>query len=199
MGRRHKTIVRPTGLHYDAMRVAVFAVASVAYVVISRRCLADPRSHGFYRFFGFEFVTALILLNFPHWLHEPLSARQIVSYLFGAASIVLIVEGVRLLRIVGKPRGEPAPGTNFAFENTTELVRTGAYRWIRHPMYGSLLALACCAVLKDVSIASVALTLAVIGFFVQTARVEEAENLARFGAPYAEYMKQTRRFVPFVF
>ncbi len=181
------------------MRIAGFAVASVFYVAISWRCLADPRSHGFYRFFGFELVTALVLLNLPHWLHEPLSARQIVSYLFGAASIVLIVEGIRLLRIVGKPRRETAPGTNFAFENTTELVRTGAYRWIRHPMYGSLVALAGCAVLKDVSIASVALALAVVAAFVQTARVEEAENLARFGAPYVEYMKRTRRFVPYVF
>ena len=31
-----------------------------------------------------------------------------------------------------------------------------------------------------------------------TAKVEEAENVNRFGQEYKDYMKRTRRFVPFV-
>jgi protein-S-isoprenylcysteine O-methyltransferase Ste14 len=34
---------------------------------------------------------------------------------------------------------------------------------------------------------------------VATARVEEGENLVRFGREYGEYMKRSRRFVPFLF
>jgi len=37
------------------------------------------------------------------------------------------------------------------------------------------------------------------GFLTATAVIEEKENLVRFGAPYAAYMKHTRRFVPFLF
>jgi protein-S-isoprenylcysteine O-methyltransferase Ste14 len=37
------------------------------------------------------------------------------------------------------------------------------------------------------------------GFLIATAVAEERENLASFGAPYAAYMKRTRRFVPFLF
>jgi protein-S-isoprenylcysteine O-methyltransferase Ste14 len=31
-----------------------------------------------------------------------------------------------------------------------------------------------------------------------TAKVEEREDVARFGDEYREYMRRTRRFVPFV-
>ena len=37
------------------------------------------------------------------------------------------------------------------------------------------------------------------GFLTATAVIAEKENLVRFGAPYAAYMKHTRRFVPFLF
>jgi len=35
-------------------------------------------------------------------------------------------------------------------------------------------------------------------FLVATARAEESENLQKFGTEYAEYMKKTRMFVPFL-
>jgi len=36
-------------------------------------------------------------------------------------------------------------------------------------------------------------------FLIATARVEEAENLRKFGADYAVYMKSTKMFIPFLF
>lgn len=36
-------------------------------------------------------------------------------------------------------------------------------------------------------------------FLVATAKVEETENLNRFGVDYADYMKKTRLFIPFLF
>ena len=76
----------------------------------------------------------------------------------------------------------------------------GAYHWIRHPLYASLLTLSWSAYLKEpFEIASIVLTLGASGFLITTAIAEERENLLRFGAAYAEYMKRTRRFVPFVF
>jgi protein-S-isoprenylcysteine O-methyltransferase Ste14 len=32
-----------------------------------------------------------------------------------------------------------------------------------------------------------------------TARIEGQQNLQKFGANYREHMKQTRRFIPFIF
>jgi protein-S-isoprenylcysteine O-methyltransferase Ste14 len=182
------------------VRIVIFVVASAAILQMSRRSLKDWRTHGFYRFFAFELLAALILLNLPHWLRDPLSARQLVSWILGVASITLAVEGFRLLRVVGKPAPADARSTNLAFENTTTLVTVGAYRWIRHPLYASLLALLWCAYLKNpFPIAAIVLVLGASGFFIATSIAEERENLVSFGAAYAAYMKRTRRFIPFLF
>ena len=182
------------------VRIALLGAASAAIVVLSWRSIRDSQSHGFYRFFAFELLSTLILLNAPVWFHDPFSGRLLASWFLGAVSIGLAVEGFRLLRVIGRPKPAAAESTNLAFENTTTLVTVGAYRWIRHPMYASLLALTGCAYLKSpLAPGSVALTLCAIGFFLATALVEERENLKRFGGEYADYMKSSRRFIPFIF
>ena len=182
------------------VRVSVFLVVSVALLVFSRRSLRDWHAHGFHRFFAFELVSALILFNSPVWFYAPLSVCQLVSWFFGAVSIGLAIEGFRLLRVVGRPVPTAAQDTNLRFENTTKLVTVGAYRFIRHPLYASLLGLTICAYLKNpFAMSSIVLALSASGFFIITAVVEERENLKRFGAAYATYMRGTRRFVPFLF
>jgi protein-S-isoprenylcysteine O-methyltransferase Ste14 len=182
------------------VRVAIFVAASAAFILLSWRSLKDLRSHGFYRFFAFELLSALILLNVPMWFRDPLSARQLVSWFLGAVSIGLAIEGFRLLRVIGRPAPTDARSANLPFENTTTLVTVGAYRLIRHPMYASLLALVWCAYLKNpFAIAGTVLAPIASGFLVATSVAEERENLASFGAAYAAYMKRTRRFVPFLF
>jgi protein-S-isoprenylcysteine O-methyltransferase Ste14 len=182
------------------VRLAIFLAVSAGIIWLSWRSLKDFRAHGFFRFFAFEFLLALILLNSLVWFRNPFSARQVASWFLAATSIMLAIEGFRLLRVVGRPSTAAVQSTNLGFENTTALVTVGAYRFIRHPLYASLLALVWCAYLKNPwTISSILLALSATGFFVATAFVEERENLAHFGVAYATYMQQTRRFVPFVF
>ena len=179
-------------------RVGIFVAASAAFALLSRRSLRYSRYHGFYRFFAFELVFALILLNAPGWFREMRSIRQVVSSSLLTASLGLAIEGFRALYRVGRPVSSPAPGANLGFENTTVLVTVGIYRFIRHPMYASVLALGWGAFLKHPSAISLGLALGASGFLVATSVVEERENLARFGAAYAAYMKTSRRFIPFL-
>lgn len=178
--------------------ILIFLAASVGIVALSWRSLRAPRSHGFYRFFAFEILVALILLNSRYWFRDPLSLRQIASWVLLTASLGFAIEGFRLLREIGKPARGAASGTNLAFENTTALVTIGLYRFIRHPLYSSLLFMAWGACLKDVSPWAAGLALSASAFLTATALAEERENLAEFGPAYAAYMKGTRRFVPFV-
>jgi len=181
------------------VQAVALAAASAGVVLLSWRSLGSPRSHGFYRFFAFEFLAILIAINAPEWFRDPLSARQLASWVLGAASLGLAIEGFRLLWIVGRPARAPDRTTNLAFENTTALVAVGAEPFIRHPLYASLLALAWCAGLKSLSLVSAGLTIGASGFLVAAAVVEERENLQFFGEPYAAYMKTTRRFIPYLF
>jgi len=119
---------------------------------------------------------------FRDWL----SARQLVSWFLGAASIGLAIEGFRLFRLIGRPTPTATRSTNLPFENTTTLVTVGAYRFIRHPLYASLLALVWCAYLKNpLPITGIVLALGASGFLIATSIAEEQENLMSFGAAYA--------------
>jgi len=172
-------------------KLIIFAIVSAGIVILSQKSLRKPRSHGFFRFFAFESILVLILLNLEHWFSDPFSARQIVSWLLLLSSLILAVYGFYLLRMIGKPKG--------GIENTTTLVMLGAYKFIRHPLYSSLLLLGWGVFFKDPSLLSGILVMATSAFLIATARVEEAENLRKFGADYAMYMKTTKMFIPFLF
>jgi protein-S-isoprenylcysteine O-methyltransferase Ste14 len=171
-------------------RLLVFVIVTVGLTAYSFPYLRDRRSHGFFRYFAWEAVLGLVLLNIEYWLENPFSPRQVFSWIFLVVSLYMVIEGVRLMRAVGRPEGR--------LENTTELVSIGLFRYIRHPLYSSLLFLAWGAFLKNVSLVSGVVVLAATLLLFATAKVEEDEDLSKFGARYAEYMKKTTRFVPFL-
>ena len=178
--------------------IVVFAIGSIPIVWLSRWSLLSPTSHGFSRFFAFEAILALVILNAPHWFDNVFGVQQILSWLFLCASIVLVVWGVILLRRLGRPRPTADGSPVFEWENTESLVTTGIYHYVRHPMYSSLLFFTWGALLKSVSIITFVLAVIASLAITATARAEEAENVAQFGQDYQDYMAQTRRFVPFL-
>ena len=184
------------------LAAAILVVSSALILALSWRSLRHPRSHGFFRFFVFESLLLLVVVNAGVWFAQPFAPRQVVSWLLLAASAGLAFHGFHLLHVVGRPRavrqGVPAEGANLPFENTTTLVTCGAYRYIRHPLYASLLLLAWGAALKRVSPPSLALAAAASAFLFATAKADERECLQRFGAAYRDYIARTRMFVPFL-
>lgn len=165
----------------------LFFVLTVLLLIFTLR---RPHRHRFMRFFAFESLLALVILNAGVWFRDPLSPRQLVSWLFLAASLALAVAGFRYLRVAGSPEGD--------IEETTQLVTTGPYRWIRHPLYCSLLLMGVGAFLKALSFIGGLLFVFLAIFVYATAKVEERENLDRFGPGYQEYMAQTKMFIPYV-
>jgi len=171
---------------------------TILVVAVSWRSLRHPGSHGFFRFFAFEAILCLILLNARFWFHRPFAPLQIVSWPLLAISFGLAVHGYHLLRHRGQP-SKPESGSHlFPIENTESLVTIGAYRFIRHPLYASLLCVAWGAALKSLTPVSAVLAVAATVSLVATAKSEESENLERFGDAYREYMARTRLFIPFV-
>ena len=170
----------------------IFIGASLLIVVFSWwSSLKKKRNHGIARFFSFESVLLLWLLNAPRWFADSSSPLQTLSWVFLWVSAILAVWAVLLLIGMGKPKGD--------LENTTRLVTKGLYGVIRHPMYASLLYLGTGVWLKGVDVATTCLAIlnAVALYF--TARIEEGEMLAKFGLEYRTYMGRTKRFIPFVF
>jgi protein-S-isoprenylcysteine O-methyltransferase Ste14 len=173
------------------LRVAIFIGGSYGIVRLSLPTLKDPRSHGFFRAIAFEALLALFLVNVPAWVRNPFSPLQLVAWLLLITSAVLAVHGFSILR----QRGKPAD----SLETTTVLVTSGIYRIIRHPLYASLLYLGWGIFLKQPTAMPMVLVAAASLAIFLTARAEENENLVKFGAEYREYMRATRRFIPFLF
>lgn len=170
------------------MLFTVFLTGSAGILAISWRSLRNPRLHGFYRFFAFECLLGLVLVGARTWFVDPLSARQILSWVLLAASFLLAVHGFYLLWRFGEPKG--------GLEKTVRLVTRGAYRHIRHPLYASLLAFGWGAFLKGPSPLTGVLALASSALLAATAKAEEKESLEKFGDEYRSYMETTRMFVP---
>ena len=155
-------------------------------------------------------LAGIILLNAPAWFVNPFGPRQIIAWMLLFGAIPVAIHGFWLLKQIGKPQQANRPlenGTdanavtavNFAFENTTTLVTIGAYRYIRHPLYASLLILGAGAWLKDISTPATLLFGIMAGCLYMTARMEEDENEKRFGQSYTDYMRKTRMFIPYLF
>jgi protein-S-isoprenylcysteine O-methyltransferase Ste14 len=180
-------------------RIVLFIVLSGFFVFISWRPLHNPQSHGFYRFFAFEGILILILLNIPFWLREPFSPLQLISWAFLLCSILFAPQGFFLLRKLGDIRARKTDPENLKFENTVNLVSDGIYKFIRHPLYSSLLLLAWGALLKHVTAYGISVVLVTTGFLVATAKMEERENISFFGSQYKEYMEKTKMFIPYLF
>ena len=180
-------------------KLIIFVICSAAFVYISRASLLRPRSHGFYRFFAWEAILALVLLNIDVWFNNPLAWHQLISWLLLIISLFLVIHGVYLLRAIGRPNANRTETELMTFEKTTTLVTLGAYQYIRHPLYSSLFFLAWGVFFKDPSWWGGLLALAVTIFLTATARTEEGENIRFFGPAYQTYMKQTKMFVPFIF
>jgi protein-S-isoprenylcysteine O-methyltransferase Ste14 len=177
----------------------VFAVGSILLIAISWASLHHPDSHGFYRFFAWEAILALIVMNASQWFNHWLAWYQIISWILLIACIVPLVFGVQSLRTRGKPNKERRPDAQLlAFERTTKLVTSGIYKYIRHPLYSSLLLLAWGAFFKAPAEAGITLALLATLFLDATAKADEAECIQTFGEDYQEYMKRTKMFIPYV-
>lgn len=150
-------------------------------------------------FFAFETILVLVVLNVPHWFINPFSRQQIISWILLIISIVLVIWGVVLLHLHGESQPTTDAAPEYEWKNTKQLVTTGIYHYIPHPMYSSLLFPTWGTLLKFISFVTFLLAVSATVAVVLTARVEEAENITRFGEQYYNYMIKTWRFVPFIY
>ena len=170
----------------------IFLITGTLFIVLFSWFLSIKykRYHGIARFFAFESVFILVLLNYRIWFFNPFSLLQVISWILLILSAYIVITGYLLLKRKGKP--------SVNFENTSLLVRSGIYGYIRHPLYLSIFLLGTGVVFKDPGPTQLVLgTINFIAVWV-TARIEEKEMVDKFGDEYRIYMKETKMFIPFI-
>jgi protein-S-isoprenylcysteine O-methyltransferase Ste14 len=131
-------------------------------------------------------------LNFP-------GAALPHGRMFASAGIVLFVAGL-LLRwwaIITLGRFFTV---DVAIEKDHELVERGPFRMVRHPSYtGVLLAFVGYALSLRNSAALLVILIPVVAVFIHRINVEEEALSCALGSRYTDYIKRTKRLVPFVY
>jgi len=180
-------------------QLIVIVISTLILIVLSWRSLRHPDYHGFYRFFAWELIIVQITLNLTVWFRDPLNWHQLISWFLLFMSIPVVYWGFSALKRLGGERVNRNGNPNYNFENTGNLVNTGIYAYIRHPMYCSLLLLGWGVFFKSPSWRGLIISLLISVCLYATARIEEKENLRTFGPAYSDYMKKSKMFIPYLF
>ena len=176
----------------DPLRLFLFVGLSVLAFGASLHAWRTHQTYGWARFLAFEALALLIAWNAPRWFRSSLSVFQVISWIILAGSTALAANGVFVLRSAGKAQAR-------IMEDTQVVVRNGAYRYIRHPLYASLTFFGWGVFFKGRDVMSTVLAVLATVLWIVTARLEEQFNIERFGAVYSDYMTGTKRFVPFLY
>jgi len=152
--------------------------------------IKHKRYHGIARFFSFESIFILVLLNLKIWFKNPFSPLQVLSWILLSLSAYAVITGYLELATKGKATNN--------FENTSQLVKSGIYKYIRHPLYLSLFLLGTGVILKNPDSAQLILGVINIIALWFTARIEENEMIKKFGDDYRVYITESKMFIPFI-
>jgi protein-S-isoprenylcysteine O-methyltransferase Ste14 len=182
-----------------ALKACFVVLGTVGLVWVSRAALRHPGSHGVFRFLAWEAILIGAVLNLDVWFKDPFSWHQILSWVLLTACIWPVVHGAWTLHRQGRLDRDRSDPSLVGIEKTTELVTSGAYRFIRHPLYCSLLLLAWGVFFKRPDWIGGVLAVLASLFLVLTAKIEETENIEFFGLAYALYMGRSRMFIPYLF
>lgn len=78
------------------------------------------------------------------------------------------------------------------------LVKTGIYKYIRHPQYAGLLLLSFGMIVEWATLPMLIMFPIMIVMYVHLAKREEKDMILEFGDAYKAYMKSTKMFIPFI-
>ncbi|GAB5605323.1 methyltransferase family protein [Sideroxyarcus sp. TK5] len=180
------------------MKIMLFAATTCVLAFISRNSIFAPGTHGFYRFIAWECLLGVFVLNLGGQSASTEARYLTIAGTLLMISLLLVLAALAQLLWSGRQNAARGDKSMLAFERTTVLVTQGIYRYIRHPMYASLLLLGWGFFFRSPSLAGAVLAVACSAFLLAAALVEEAENVGYFGEEYRRYMKRTWRFLPFV-
>ena len=173
------------------MNYTVLITGTLVIIVFSWfYSVKQGRYHGIPRFFSFESIFILTVMNIKIWFHDPFSFLQVLSWIALILSAYLGIAGIIVLKRKGRP------GINF--ENTTVLVKSNIYKYIRHPLYLSLFLLGTGVMLKDPGYRQLIIGLINFTAIYITAKIEEDEMKKKFGNAYSEYIAESKMFIPFL-
>jgi len=141
-------------------------------------------------------VLGLLLVAERHWVFAGRIPRSAWSWAVGAALCFLVVwlerqvaRELGLRRLIGLPELKPS-------HPSSALIRSGVYRYVRHPRYLEYLAALLAFAAYTGSAGYFSLAILSVLLYQVVAPLEERELRARYGKAYEDYAREVPRFLP---
>ena len=149
------------------------------------------------------FLIMSFIIIFPYYEQTFLVTVQIfpppLFYCLSLLGVIILIFGGILLLLSRLQLGRYG-GPLIVIEDEHQLITSGVYRYIRHPMYLSFLLI---FFGYFTALGSVFMTIIIVlgFFFIFKLRMELEERLLflQFGEKYKKYMKRTKRIFPFLY
>jgi len=130
------------------------------------------------------------------YLHAPFIHSLILSYLGSA----FILTGMLIRFIAIRTLGRYFTVNLALHGREHQLVKSGMYKFIRHPSYtGSLLSFLGFGLSLNNWISLLIIVIPVLITFLNRISIEEKMMAEQFGSEYSEYQKRTRRLIPLIY
>jgi protein-S-isoprenylcysteine O-methyltransferase Ste14 len=181
---------------------AVYVWAMVPEVRIIRRARKVPKEAGSKDRGSVKVMTAAmstaLVLAFPLAFFDPWPFPETIHTEMFSVGMLLVVLGSLLRRYCWRTLGEYFTG-DVQVRAGQPVIRNGPYQLVRHPSYtGGMLmnigvGLALCSWLS-----LALLTVTALVTYIYRVRIEEHALVDTLGEPYRVYMRESRRFIPYV-
>jgi protein-S-isoprenylcysteine O-methyltransferase Ste14 len=191
----HVTDIFSTGVAYlwTALWIVWLVSALMAKRSVQRQTIASRLEQSI-------LVTTAFCLLFgrdlwPHWLRQRVLPESDVALLW--TGLILTAAGVGFAIVARFWIGRNWSGT-ITIKEQHELIQSGPYRIVRHPIYtGLLLAYLSTAIVHGELRGFVGFFLLLLGFGLKL-RMEEDFMVQQFGNAYLDYKQRVKALVPFV-
>jgi protein-S-isoprenylcysteine O-methyltransferase Ste14 len=182
-------------------RICYFAwVGSEVVIAIAtrtRHSSGNVRDRGTLFLLWIVIFTSITVGSWFSETHEP-NLAQVAPWLRLAAPLVLVL-GL-LLRWCAVLSLGKSFSSNVAIHETQTVLKTGLYRWMRHPSYSGLLLCIFAVGLHTRNwISLLIITVPTSAALLYRIYVEEAALRDHFGPEYVEYSRRTKRLVPGIY
>jgi len=124
---------------------------------------------------------------------------QGISYRFGILNVFglsFFAIGVLMRRIAKMTLGKYY---SYGLKTPEKIIKRGIYKHIRHPCYFAMLLYTTGTPLVFSSLYGFLITLGFIPFILYRIRIEEKMLIEKFGDEYREYVRTTKKLIPFIF
>lgn len=79
-----------------------------------------------------------------------------------------------------------------------KVIKTGVYKYIRHPQYTGVLLIAIGLILNWATLTTLLMFPAIVWMYIRLAKKEEQDMISEFGEEYINYSRKTKKFIPFI-